>query len=177
MKRLKRSCAGQPLPAAVLELLRPANGTTPGAVNPLSPESAFTLCEQPEMAGDTWGDAVSYTLALQTSLKICAGRIATLNARRAGLLEKTSEKNDTDVLAVLLVGGGTIAIVIGLGLLFSRECWPRGICWHRPPAGRPSCQLTGNGIRPDAGDHLRAPAAAPQKNSAPKRRAVAVLLP
>lgn len=38
---------------------------------------------------------------------------------RAGLLEKTSEKNDTDVLAVLLVGGGTIAIVIGLGLLFS----------------------------------------------------------
>ncbi|HID9894799.1 TPA: Rz1-like lysis system protein LysC [Serratia marcescens] len=56
------------------------------------PESAFTLCEQPEMAGDTWGDAVSYTLALQTSLKICAGRIATLNAWRAGLLEKTSEK-------------------------------------------------------------------------------------
>ncbi|WP_164120303.1 DUF2570 family protein [Serratia marcescens] len=30
-------CAGQPLPAAVLELLRPASGTTPGAVNPLSP--------------------------------------------------------------------------------------------------------------------------------------------
>ncbi|HFF9780680.1 hypothetical protein [Serratia marcescens] len=30
-------CAGQPLPAAVLELLRPANSTTPGAVNPLSP--------------------------------------------------------------------------------------------------------------------------------------------
>ncbi|HFF8977311.1 hypothetical protein [Serratia marcescens] len=30
-------CAGQPLPAAVLELLRPATGTTPGAVNPLSP--------------------------------------------------------------------------------------------------------------------------------------------
>ncbi len=44
------------------------------------------------MAGDTWGDAVSYALALQTSLKICAGRIATLNAWRAGLLEKTSEK-------------------------------------------------------------------------------------
>ncbi len=35
------------------------------------------------MAGDTWGDAVSYTtLAPQTSLKICAGRIATLNAWR-----------------------------------------------------------------------------------------------
>ncbi|EMH4134481.1 DUF2570 family protein [Serratia marcescens] len=30
-------CAGQPLPAAVLELLRPDTGTTPGAVNPLSP--------------------------------------------------------------------------------------------------------------------------------------------
>ncbi|MGP3022469.1 MULTISPECIES: Rz1-like lysis system protein LysC [Serratia] len=51
----------------------------------LPPESVFTLCEQPEMAGDTWGDAVGYTLALQTSLKICAGRIATLNAWRAGL--------------------------------------------------------------------------------------------
>ncbi len=34
------------------------------------------------MTGDTWGDAVSYTLALQTSLKICAGRIATLNQWR-----------------------------------------------------------------------------------------------
>ncbi|MEG7459417.1 DUF2570 family protein [Serratia marcescens] len=31
------SCAGQPLPAAVLELLRPATGTAPGAVNPPSP--------------------------------------------------------------------------------------------------------------------------------------------
>ena len=30
-------CAGRPLPAAVLELLRPATGTTPGAVNPPSP--------------------------------------------------------------------------------------------------------------------------------------------
>ena len=30
-------CAGQPLPAAVLELLRPATGTAPSAVNPLSP--------------------------------------------------------------------------------------------------------------------------------------------
>lgn len=44
------------------------------------------------MTGDTWGDAVGYTLALQTSLKTCAGRVATLNAWRAGLLEKTSEK-------------------------------------------------------------------------------------
>ncbi|CAI1930214.1 DUF2570 family protein [Serratia marcescens] len=30
-------CAGQPLPADVLELLRPVTGTAPGAVNPLSP--------------------------------------------------------------------------------------------------------------------------------------------
>ncbi|HEI9813782.1 TPA: DUF2570 family protein [Serratia marcescens] len=30
-------CAGQPLPAAVLELLRPASSTTPGTVNPPSP--------------------------------------------------------------------------------------------------------------------------------------------
>ncbi|HEJ6971343.1 TPA: DUF2570 family protein [Serratia marcescens] len=30
-------CAGQPLPTAVLELLRPAIGTNPGAVNPPSP--------------------------------------------------------------------------------------------------------------------------------------------
>ena len=30
-------CAGQPLPAAVLELLRPVTGTAPGAVNPPSP--------------------------------------------------------------------------------------------------------------------------------------------
>ncbi|MBJ2082133.1 DUF2570 family protein [Serratia ureilytica] len=30
-------CAGQPLPAAVLGLLRPATGTAPGAVNPPSP--------------------------------------------------------------------------------------------------------------------------------------------
>ncbi|WP_428848053.1 MULTISPECIES: Rz1-like lysis system protein LysC [Serratia] len=49
----------------------------------LPPESVFTPCELPEMVGDTWGDALSYTLALQTSLKICAGRIATLNAWRS----------------------------------------------------------------------------------------------
>ncbi|MFK3700236.1 hypothetical protein ACI2JW_08670 [Serratia ureilytica] len=31
------ACAAQPLPAAVLELLRPDTGTAPGAVNPPSP--------------------------------------------------------------------------------------------------------------------------------------------
>ncbi|HGE8404337.1 TPA: hypothetical protein ACGD7N_001847 [Serratia marcescens] len=56
------------------------------------PESVFTPCEQPKLQGDTWGDIGSHALALQTSLKICVGRIATLNAWRAGLLEKTSEK-------------------------------------------------------------------------------------
>ncbi|MDT3249318.1 hypothetical protein QZQ97_00040 [Serratia sp. root2] len=51
----------------------------------LPPESVFTPCEQPRLQGDTWGDAVSYTLALQTALQICAGRVATLNAWRAKL--------------------------------------------------------------------------------------------
>ncbi|NIA33270.1 hypothetical protein G4234_06025 [Serratia marcescens] len=37
------------------------------------------------------------------------------------------KKNDTDVLAVLLVGGGTIAIVIGLGSLFS---WGMLAAWN-----------------------------------------------
>ncbi|WP_455769646.1 Rz1-like lysis system protein LysC [Serratia ficaria] len=48
----------------------------------LPPESVFLPCEQPELQGNTWGDAVSYTLALQTSLKICAGQVATLNQWR-----------------------------------------------------------------------------------------------
>ncbi|PTA77158.1 hypothetical protein C9411_13405 [Serratia sp. Nf2] len=48
----------------------------------LPPESVFTLCEQPSLQGDTWGDAVSYTLALQTALSICAGQVATLNQWR-----------------------------------------------------------------------------------------------
>ncbi|UTN99283.1 MULTISPECIES: Rz1-like lysis system protein LysC [Serratia] len=51
----------------------------------LPPESVFTPCEQPLLQGDTWGDAVSYTLALQTALQICAGRVATLNGWRAKL--------------------------------------------------------------------------------------------
>ncbi len=46
------------------------------------PESVFTPCEQPSLQGDTWGDAVSYTLALQTALSICAGQVATLNQWR-----------------------------------------------------------------------------------------------
>jgi len=54
---------------------------------PLPPESVFRPCEQPVLLGDTWGDAVSYTLKLQTALKICAGQVATLNAWRAGLAQ------------------------------------------------------------------------------------------
>ncbi|WP_233788127.1 hypothetical protein [Serratia ureilytica] len=37
------------------------------------------------------------------------------------------KKDDTDVLAVLLVGGGAIAIVIGLSLLFS---WGMLAAWN-----------------------------------------------
>ncbi|WP_422396487.1 Rz1-like lysis system protein LysC [Serratia marcescens] len=51
----------------------------------LPPESVFTLCEQPEMTGDSWGDAVSYTLALQTALHICATQVEILNVWRSGL--------------------------------------------------------------------------------------------
>ncbi|MGK9009052.1 Rz1-like lysis system protein LysC [Serratia marcescens] len=89
MKRLKTIPA---LVSLCLPLCLSSCARPPAPLILLPPESVFTLCEQPEMAGDTWGDAVSYTLALQTSLKICAGRIATLNAWRAGLLEKTGEK-------------------------------------------------------------------------------------
>jgi len=46
----------------------------------------FTPCQQPELQGNTWGDAVSYTLALQTALSICAGQVATLNQWRISVL-------------------------------------------------------------------------------------------
>ncbi|WP_149559874.1 Rz1-like lysis system protein LysC [Serratia marcescens] len=48
----------------------------------LPPESVFIPCDQPTLQGNTWGDAVSYTLALQTSLQICTGQVTTLNAWR-----------------------------------------------------------------------------------------------
>ncbi|USU99773.1 Rz1-like lysis system protein LysC [Serratia entomophila] len=51
----------------------------------LPPESVFAPCELPSLPGNTWGDALGYTLALQTSLQICAGQVATLNAWRAAL--------------------------------------------------------------------------------------------
>ncbi|HHQ6537937.1 TPA: Rz1-like lysis system protein LysC [Serratia fonticola] len=53
----------------------------------LPPESVFTPCERPTLQGKTWGDALSYTLALQAALQICAGQVETLNAWRTGLLK------------------------------------------------------------------------------------------
>ncbi|TPW41500.1 hypothetical protein FKM52_13875 [Mixta tenebrionis] len=54
----------------------------------LPPETLFQPCEQPLFMGKSWGDAVSYSLQLQHSLKICAGRIDRLIEwrRQASLL-------------------------------------------------------------------------------------------
>ncbi|CAH3665002.1 MULTISPECIES: Rz1-like lysis system protein LysC [Serratia] len=58
----------------------------------LPPESVFTPCEQPILQGDTWGDAVSYTLSLKTALSICAGQVETLNVwRQAVDLQNSAE--------------------------------------------------------------------------------------
>ncbi|WP_430306036.1 Rz1-like lysis system protein LysC [Serratia inhibens] len=57
----------------------------PELVISLPPETVFTPCEQPALQGDTWGDAVSYALSLQTSLQICAGQVATLNQWRSSV--------------------------------------------------------------------------------------------
>ncbi|MCM2651001.1 hypothetical protein NDQ60_01660 [Serratia marcescens] len=51
----------------------------------LPPESVFIPCELPQLQGDTWGDALGYTLALQVSLQICSGRVAALNEWRMQL--------------------------------------------------------------------------------------------
>ncbi|WP_430299031.1 Rz1-like lysis system protein LysC [Serratia odorifera] len=51
----------------------------------LPPESVFIPCEKPQLQGTTWGDALSYALALQTALSICAGQVATLKDWRKGL--------------------------------------------------------------------------------------------
>ncbi|WP_261242753.1 Rz1-like lysis system protein LysC [Serratia entomophila] len=58
----------------------------------LPPESVFTPCGQPELQGNTWGDALSYTLALQTALHICAGQVETLNAWRQDVSLQNSSK-------------------------------------------------------------------------------------
>ncbi|MGI9708698.1 Rz1-like lysis system protein LysC [Serratia marcescens] len=48
----------------------------------LPPESVFTPCDQPELQGNTWGDAVSYTLSLKTAFSICASQVETLREWR-----------------------------------------------------------------------------------------------
>ncbi|WP_458257179.1 Rz1-like lysis system protein LysC [Serratia marcescens] len=60
----------------------------PQQINSFPPESVFTLCEQPILQGNTWGDAVSYTLSLQTALSICAGQVQTLNEWRSSIGSK-----------------------------------------------------------------------------------------
>ncbi|WP_455908672.1 Rz1-like lysis system protein LysC [Serratia liquefaciens] len=62
-----------------------APAPTPEQVISLPPETVFTPCDQPTLQGDTWGDAVSYTLSLQTSLQICAGQVGVLNQWRRSL--------------------------------------------------------------------------------------------
>ncbi|WP_420705030.1 Rz1-like lysis system protein LysC [Serratia liquefaciens] len=53
----------------------------------LPPESVFNPCEKPQLLGNTWGDALSYTLALQTALSICAGQVDILNQWRQQMLK------------------------------------------------------------------------------------------
>ncbi|HFI5325886.1 TPA: Rz1-like lysis system protein LysC [Serratia liquefaciens] len=69
---LLTSCSKTPPPA-------------PQQVVLLPPEPVFIPCQQPELHGDTWGDALNYTLALQTALSICAGQVATLNQWRESI--------------------------------------------------------------------------------------------
>ncbi|MGR3840151.1 Rz1-like lysis system protein LysC [Serratia marcescens] len=74
--------------ALCLPLLLSSCSRTPPApqqVALLPPESVFTPCEHLPLQGDTWGDAVSYTLALQIALSICANKIIVLNKWRVGL--------------------------------------------------------------------------------------------
>ncbi|WP_422067031.1 Rz1-like lysis system protein LysC [Serratia marcescens] len=84
MKRLKTIPAPLSLCLALC-LSSCARPPAPQTVPLLPPESVFAPCEQPQLQGKTWGDAVSYALALQTSLHICAGQVDTLNAWRAML--------------------------------------------------------------------------------------------
>ncbi|WP_456154295.1 Rz1-like lysis system protein LysC [Serratia plymuthica] len=86
MKRLKTISA---LLSLCLPLLLTSCSRTPQPVPEqlisLPPESVFLPCDQPELQGNTWGDAVSYTLALQTTLLICSGQVETLNQWRLSL--------------------------------------------------------------------------------------------
>ena len=77
-----------PAPLSLCLALCLSSCANPPAARPvplLPPESVFVPCELPPLPGETWGDALSYALALQTSLQICAGQVAALNAWRAAL--------------------------------------------------------------------------------------------
>ncbi|WP_241173934.1 Rz1-like lysis system protein LysC [Serratia marcescens] len=85
MKRLKTIPA---LLSLCLPLLLSSCSRTPPApqqVVLLPPESVFSPCEQPKLQGNTWGDAASYALALQTALSMCTGKVVTLNKWRASV--------------------------------------------------------------------------------------------
>ncbi|MNC56848.1 hypothetical protein D3C75_1064710 [compost metagenome] len=55
----------------------------PKSVVLLPPETVFTPCEHPVLKGETWWDAASYTLALQSALRICAGQVYVLSQWRS----------------------------------------------------------------------------------------------
>ena len=75
------------MPAAVVELLQ-QNAAGTSANRPVAPEVSFHSMRAARAAGQYLGDAVSYTLALQTALSICAGQVATLNQWRVAVEEK-----------------------------------------------------------------------------------------
>ncbi|WP_218833560.1 Rz1-like lysis system protein LysC [Serratia fonticola] len=86
--RLKMMIAPSAICLALLlsSCSQPAPPPVPQSLLLLPPESVFTPCEQPALNGTTWGDAVSYTLALQTALQICAGQVDTLIRWRSGVI-------------------------------------------------------------------------------------------
>lgn len=88
MKRLKTMTA---LSAMLLVLfLTSCAEPIPDPMGPivrLPPESVFKPCDQPKLAGSTWGDIGAQALTLQTALSICAGQVDTLNAWREGINE------------------------------------------------------------------------------------------
>ncbi|WP_458257238.1 Rz1-like lysis system protein LysC [Serratia marcescens] len=69
---LLTSCSKSPPPAPQQVVLLPL-------------ESVFIPCELPQLQGDTWGDAASYTLTLKTALQMCVGRVSVLNQWRGAV--------------------------------------------------------------------------------------------